>query len=125
MAQARTGGDYNSDAVVDAGDYVIWNKNNGSGNPLPNDNGLGTPIGPAHYTLWRNNFGLTLPQAWTNGNNAIFSAGTDAAGSLYAINIAAGTTASNVDIQEGTVQVLCGQMNVGSGSLTVRSGAAL
>jgi hypothetical protein len=50
-------GDFNSDGKVDAGDYVTWNKNNGTSNALANDNGLGVPIGPAHYDLWRANFG--------------------------------------------------------------------
>jgi hypothetical protein len=31
--------------------------NDGTKNALENDNGLGTPIGPAHYNLWRANFG--------------------------------------------------------------------
>ncbi len=50
-------GDFNSDGVVDAADYVAWRKNDGSNNALPNDGGLGTPIGQAHYDLWRANFG--------------------------------------------------------------------
>jgi autotransporter-associated beta strand protein len=50
-------GDFNSDGKVDAGDYVTWRKNNGTNNALANDNGLGVPIGPAHYDLWRANFG--------------------------------------------------------------------
>ena len=40
-----------------ARDYVTWRKNDGTNNALANDNGLGTPIGPAHYSLWRANFG--------------------------------------------------------------------
>ncbi len=50
-------GDYNNDGKVDAGDYVMWRKNSGTNNALVNDNGLGTPIGPSHYTLWQSNFG--------------------------------------------------------------------
>jgi hypothetical protein len=50
-------GDYNGNGKVDAADYVIWRKNNGTSNLLPNDNGLGTPIGVSHYNLWRANFG--------------------------------------------------------------------
>ena len=52
-------GDFNGDGVVDAGDYVVWRTNDGTNNALPNDNGLGVPIGPAHYDLWRSNFGNT------------------------------------------------------------------
>jgi autotransporter-associated beta strand protein len=50
-------GDFNSDGKVDAGDYVTWRKNDGTNNALANDNGLGVPIGPAHFNLWRANFG--------------------------------------------------------------------
>jgi autotransporter-associated beta strand protein len=50
-------GDFNSDGKVDAGDYVTWRKNNGTNNALANDGGLGTPIGPSHFNLWRANFG--------------------------------------------------------------------
>jgi fibronectin-binding autotransporter adhesin len=50
-------GDFNNDGRVDAGDYIIWRKNNGTSNPLLNSNGLGTPIDQSHYNLWRSNFG--------------------------------------------------------------------
>jgi hypothetical protein len=50
-------GDYNDDGKVDAADYIVWRKNEGTTNLLPNDNGLGGTIGTAHYELWRSNFG--------------------------------------------------------------------
>jgi autotransporter-associated beta strand protein len=50
-------GDFNSDGIVDAGDYVTWRKNEGTNNALANDNGLGAPVGSGHYDLWRANFG--------------------------------------------------------------------
>jgi autotransporter-associated beta strand protein len=56
-AAAGLPGDFNSDGKVDAGDYVTWRKNNNTNNALANDSGLGTPIGAAHYNLWRANFG--------------------------------------------------------------------
>jgi hypothetical protein len=52
-------GDFNGDNKVDAADYVVFRKNNGTNNALPNDGGLGTPIGSAHYDLWKANFGDT------------------------------------------------------------------
>jgi hypothetical protein len=61
-------GDFNVNNSVDAADYVVWRKNFNGTNALPNDNGLGTPIGSAHYTLWRSNFGNSatgLPAAVT------------------------------------------------------------
>lgn len=50
-------GDFNGDSKVDAADYVIWRKNAGTTNTLPNDNGIGGTVGTAHYNLWRANFG--------------------------------------------------------------------
>lgn len=50
-------GDFNADGKVDAGDYVTWEKNDGTNNALANDNGLGVPVSAAHYDLWRANFG--------------------------------------------------------------------
>jgi autotransporter-associated beta strand protein len=52
-------GDFNNNGKVDAADYVSCRKNFGSMSALPNDNGLGTPIGPSHYDLWRANFGTS------------------------------------------------------------------
>jgi fibronectin-binding autotransporter adhesin len=56
-APSGVNGDFNNDGQVDAGDYITWRKFNTTNNALPNDNGLGTPIGPNHYTLWRSNYG--------------------------------------------------------------------
>lgn len=50
-------GDFNGDTLVDAGDYVSWRKNQGTSHALANDAGLGTPVGAAHYNLWRSTFG--------------------------------------------------------------------
>ena len=52
-------GDFNNNGVVDAADYTRWRDTLGSNNALPNDNGLSTPIGEAHYDLWKANFGNT------------------------------------------------------------------
>jgi hypothetical protein len=50
-------GDFNDDGTVDAGDYVAWRKLDGANTSLPNDNGLGAPVRPAHYDLWKHRFG--------------------------------------------------------------------
>ncbi len=52
---AGTSGDFNEDGKVDAGDYVIWRKNDGANAALPNDDGAADQA--ARYTLWRTNFG--------------------------------------------------------------------
>ena len=46
-------------------------------NALPNDDGLGTPIGLAHYNLWRSNFGAT-----SGGGNAMDALGVPEPGGL-------------------------------------------
>ncbi|MEX2308716.1 MAG: PEP-CTERM sorting domain-containing protein [Pirellulales bacterium] len=51
-------GDYNDDDVVNAADYVIWRKNVGTTNTMPNDPHGGT-IGSQQYNTWRANFGMT------------------------------------------------------------------
>ncbi|HJQ82113.1 MAG TPA: hypothetical protein VJ828_19265 [Lacipirellulaceae bacterium] len=52
-------GDYNNNGAVDAADYVVWRKNEGTSNPLPNTAITSTPIGPEHYAEWRANFDRT------------------------------------------------------------------
>lgn len=54
-------GNYNEDGAVDAADYTVWRDHLGSTTPLPNDGGLGTPVGPGHYSLWKAHFGETFP----------------------------------------------------------------
>jgi hypothetical protein len=51
-------GDYNNNGIVDAADYVVWRKNQGTTNTLPNDP-LGGTVGLEHYNQWRANFGAT------------------------------------------------------------------
>jgi hypothetical protein len=50
-------GDYNRDGAVDAADYVVWRKAQGTTTQLPNDNGIGGIVGLAQYNLWRSSFG--------------------------------------------------------------------
>jgi hypothetical protein len=51
-------GDYNNNGTVDAADYVVWRKNDGTTTSLPNDP-IGGTIGPAQYDNWRAHFGQT------------------------------------------------------------------
>jgi hypothetical protein len=50
-------GDFNEDGRVDAADYAVFRKFQGTQTALPNDGGLGGTVGSAHYDLWRANFG--------------------------------------------------------------------
>ena len=55
-------GDYNLDGTVDAADYVVWRKSEGTTNILPNDQ-LGGTIDSRQYNQWRANFGATADGA--------------------------------------------------------------
>lgn len=50
-------GDFNEDGIVDGIDYALWRENLDSATPLPNDDGLGAPVGSSHFDLWRANYG--------------------------------------------------------------------
>ena len=58
-APAGLAGDFNEDGVVDAADYTNWRDQLGSDTPLPNDNGLGAPVGNNLYQLWKDNWGTS------------------------------------------------------------------
>jgi len=62
--------------------------------------------------------------AWVNGDDAVFSAGTDANGALYGFTIATGVTATNATIEEGTIKLVNGLFTT-TGNLTINSGATL
>jgi hypothetical protein len=52
-------GDYNDDDVVDAADYVVWRRFLNTATELPND---ATPgVNDSDYSVWRANFGNSLP----------------------------------------------------------------
>jgi hypothetical protein len=50
-------GDYNDDGKVDAADYVVWRKNNGTLVTLPNDSTPGI-VSAADYDEWKAHFGM-------------------------------------------------------------------
>jgi hypothetical protein len=51
-------GDYNDDGIVDAADYVVWRKLNGTLTTLPNDSTPGI-VSPADYDEWKLHFGMS------------------------------------------------------------------
>jgi matrixin len=55
-APAGVNGDYNSNGVVDAGDYVLWRRYLGQSKALPNRTTTGV-LTNTDYTVWRANFG--------------------------------------------------------------------
>jgi hypothetical protein len=58
-------GDYNDDGKVDAADYVVWRKNEGTNIVLPN-NPIGGTIDQAQYDQWRSRFGQTAASGSAN-----------------------------------------------------------
>jgi hypothetical protein len=72
-------GDFNSNGVVDASDYVMWRK------------GLGTSYTQTHYNLWRAHFGQTLGSGATGSTrlSSPKSASTNALGANVALPIRA------------------------------------
>jgi hypothetical protein len=62
-------GDYNANGTVDAADYVVWRKNQGTTNTLPNDP-IGGTIGAAQYDQWRAHFGQPAGSGSDVGANA-------------------------------------------------------
>jgi hypothetical protein len=66
VAGAGLGGDFNADGAVDAADYVVWRKTDGS---------------QARYDLWRANFGHTVGSATGTRHTATPGAGSAASGS--------------------------------------------
>jgi hypothetical protein len=57
-------GDYNRDAVVGAGDFVLWRKTNGTSVATAYDGADGdgnSIINQNDYTVWRSNFGKPAP----------------------------------------------------------------
>lgn len=75
-------GDYNNNGVVDAADYVVWRKNNGSNTYLPNEVIDATPgqVTIDDYDAWRSRFGNTTP----SGNQIALVPAGSGSGSLSA-----------------------------------------
>jgi probable HAF family extracellular repeat protein len=63
-------GDYNDDDIVDAADYVVWRKHEGTMTDLPNDPHGGT-IGAAQYNTWQARFGQTAGSGAAAGSSSV------------------------------------------------------
>jgi fibronectin-binding autotransporter adhesin len=116
-------------SMAQAQTKYYWDRNDGVPGANPGDPSFGDGTWDALANNWSLNSdgsGANIP--WVNGNDAVFSAGTDLQGTPEfdaAITIAAGTTANSIEIEEGVIRIASGQVNVGTGTLTIDSGAAL
>jgi hypothetical protein len=63
-------GDYNDDGAVDAADYVVWRKNDGTNATLPNDETPGS-VGSIDYQVWAANFGTSGGGGATGGASLV------------------------------------------------------
>ena len=68
-------GDYNDNVMVDAADFIVWRKANGTNAVLPGDSTPGT-VNQADYVVWKANFGNTLPPPAAPSNLVATAAGT-------------------------------------------------
>jgi hypothetical protein len=69
FVEAEAIGDYNQDGTIDAADYIVWRKNEGTTNMLPNDP-IGGMIGEAQYNQWRAQFGQSAGSRSSANANA-------------------------------------------------------
>lgn len=62
VTESGVPGDYNNDGKVDAGDYVIWRKYNGSNYLLMNEVAVATPssVTQEDFAAWRTRYGNTM-----------------------------------------------------------------
>jgi len=68
--------------------------------------------------------GNVTTAAWTAGETAVFSAGSDVTGSST-ITISGNQTAAGIVVEEGTVSLAGNAVVIGGGTITVNSGATL
>jgi hypothetical protein len=67
-------GDYNSNHIVDAGDYIVWRKTlNGSASPQGSgaDGNSSGMIDAGDYTYWRARFGNAAPGSGVSADGAL------------------------------------------------------
>ncbi|HWQ93157.1 MAG TPA: autotransporter-associated beta strand repeat-containing protein, partial [Clostridia bacterium] len=91
------------------------------------DEGSGaSPVGTWDTTAanWSTDAAGTLNAIWADGDFAIFSAGTDAAGP-YTVTLGAARTASGLTVEEGSVILAGPALTVGANKVTIKPGAKL
>lgn len=91
--------DYNDDGTVDAGDYTVWRDSYGTTNPQADGSGNGT-VDDADYDLWKEHFGET---------------GGDATGRLLVAN--GGALVVDGTLAAGDVETFAGGNISGGGTI--------
>ena len=107
-------------ALLQAQTSLYWDLKNGSG--------AGTaPVG--NWDTTSSNWNTTATGTgsagvWTNGNIAVFSAGTDATGT-YNVTITSAVSAASITAQEGNPTITGGTLTLTGGGIDVASTASL
>jgi hypothetical protein len=70
LSPAGIPGDYNNDGIVDAADYVVFRKNEGTPSSLANDP-IGGVIGQGQYDQWRAHFSESAIGSSANANSNV------------------------------------------------------
>lgn len=81
-----------------------WDRNgssSGAGNTDATLSGIWDTTTTANWNT--NSGGITAPETFTSGGNAVFSAGTSASGRTYTITVSGTQNTSRINVQEGTV----------------------
>ena len=107
-----------------AGTTAYWDANGSAPGASPGG-GLATGTWGAD-DFWSTTSGGLDPGPWTNGNTAVFSAGTDASGAFTVTLGGTLPTAGSVTFEEGTVTLADGTLTLtGSGAITVNAAKAV
>lgn len=102
---------------------LYWDRNGASSGAGLTPNGTWDLATTANWNLDPLGAGAALV-GWTAGDTAVFSAGTDAT-LEFNVNVAANQTAAALVVEEGHVALSGSGINVGSGTVTVATGAKL
>jgi autotransporter-associated beta strand protein len=99
-------------AITATGQTLYWDSNDvtpGAGT---------TPTGTwGTSNFWSTDpLGTATTEAWTSGGTAVFSAGTDATGP-FTVTVSGTQTASGITVEEGTVTLTGGTLNLNSSSV--------
>jgi hypothetical protein len=99
---------------------VYWDANSttaGAGGSTPS--GTWATGNAAHHRRWSTNSAGTSPTSgWVSGDDAVFSAGTDATGA-YTVTVSGTQNVSSITVQEGSPTLLSGVINFSDSTPTI------
>jgi len=105
---------------------LYWDRNGGSTGSGSSPHGWWAGSNSSFFDNWNSNSaGTGSTNRWINGRDAVFSAGSDAAGSNYTVNIRSTVRPGAINVQDGNVTFNNGtiQFNDSTADFTVASGS--